>query len=278
MPASASVESDKPVPPRPAVTRVKKARRRADARRWVREARGIGAMAVAGFAVVSLAVFDPALPPSEQNSAVGPVGWWLGWALFRALGYAGFLLPLLLGVWGVAAFTRPRVARGWVPLAGLGVLLVAAAGLLQQAADSFVAERVTRGGILATGGWIGWALGAALHATLGRVGTWLLLLAAVPVAVLLVTQASYAAVARLGAARLAKFRQARRRPRDWSSTRRRGRSRYRPPSRRPSRRCPSSWSRPSRAAVSWSRGSPGRRRSTSARAEPRPSSCRRSGC
>jgi S-DNA-T family DNA segregation ATPase FtsK/SpoIIIE len=210
MPASVSVESDKPVTPRPAVTRVKKARRRADARRWVREARGIVAIAVAGFAVVSLAVFDPALPPSEQNSAVGPVGWWLGWALFRALGYAGFLLPLLLGAWGVAAFTRPRVAKGWVPLAGLGVLLVTAAGLLQQTADTFVAERVTRGGILATGGWIGWALGSALHATLGRVGAWLLLLAAVPVAVLLVTQASYAAVGRLAAARLAKFRRARR--------------------------------------------------------------------
>ena len=209
MPATVSVESDKPVSPRP-VPRARKARRRMDARRWVREARGIVALATAGFAVVSLAVFDPALPPAEQGSAVGPVGWWLGWALFRALGYAGFLLPLLLGGWGLAAFARPRVAKGWVPLAGLAVLLAAAAGLLQQAADTFVAERVTRGGILATGGWIGWALGSGLHATLGRVGAWLLLLAAVPVGVLLVTQASYAAVARLVAARLVRLRRAHR--------------------------------------------------------------------
>jgi len=176
----------------------------------MREARGIVAIAIAGFAMVSLAVFDPALPPDEQGSPVGPGGWWLGWALFRALGYAGFLLPMLLGAWGAAAFGRLRVAKGWVPLAGLGVMLLAAAGLLQQAADTFVATRVTRGGILATGGWVGWVLTASLHALVGRVGAWLLLLAAVPVGALLVTQASYAALGRLTAARLARLRRARR--------------------------------------------------------------------
>jgi S-DNA-T family DNA segregation ATPase FtsK/SpoIIIE len=209
MPATVSVETDKPATPRPVVTRAKRARRRAEAHRWMREARGIVAIAVAGFAVVSLAVFDPALPPSDQGSAVGPGGWWLGWGLFRALGYAGFLLPLLLGAWGLAAFLRPRVAKGWVPVAGIGLLLIAAAGLLQVSAETFAAERVTRGGILATGGVAGWALTAALHATLGRVGAWLLLLAALPVGVLLVTQASYAAVIRLGAARLAQLRRRR---------------------------------------------------------------------
>jgi S-DNA-T family DNA segregation ATPase FtsK/SpoIIIE len=195
--------------PRAAAVRPKR-RRPSDPQRWVREARGIVAIVLAGFALVSLAVFDPALPPAEQGSPVGPVGWWLGWALFRALGYAGFLVPLLVGAWGVAAFARPRVAKGWVPLVGLGLLLVAAAGILQQAADTFAAARVTRGGIVATGGWLGWTLATALDATLGRVGSWLLLLAALPVGVLLVTQASYAAIARLSAARLAKLRRARR--------------------------------------------------------------------
>jgi S-DNA-T family DNA segregation ATPase FtsK/SpoIIIE len=175
----------------------------------VREARGILAVVLAGFAIVSLAVFDPALPPVEQATPVGPVGWWVGWGLFRVLGYAGFLLPLLVGAWGVAAFVRPRVAKGWVPLAGLALLLVAAAGILQQAADTFVAERVTRGGILAAGGSVGWMLSAGLHAALGRVGAWLLLIAAVPVGVLLVTQTSYAAMVRLGIARLGRMRRAR---------------------------------------------------------------------
>jgi len=208
--ATVSVDSDKPLSgPRPPAARPRK-RRKADPHRWLREAWGIVAIAIAGFGIVSLAVFDPALPPDDQGSPVGPGGWWLGWALFRALGYAGFLLPMLLGTWGAAAFGRLHIARGWVPLAGLGVLLLAAAGLLQQAADTFVATRVTRGGILATGGWVGWMLTASLHASLGRVGTWLLLLAAVPVGVLLVTQASFAAVGRLLVARLEKLRRTRR--------------------------------------------------------------------
>jgi S-DNA-T family DNA segregation ATPase FtsK/SpoIIIE len=210
MAATVSVDSDKPVHlPRPAAARPRKRRKR-DPHRWTREARGIVAIAVAGFAVTSLAVFDPALPPADQGSPVGPGGWYLGWALFRLLGYAGFLLPLLVGAWGTAAFARPHVARGWLPVAGIGVLLAAAAGLMQQTSDTFVATRVTRGGILATGGWVGWMLTASLHATLGRVGAWLLLLAAVPVGVLLVTQASYAAVARLTVTRVAKLRRARR--------------------------------------------------------------------
>jgi S-DNA-T family DNA segregation ATPase FtsK/SpoIIIE len=210
MGATAPVDSDKPAVLRSAATRSRTRRPRVEARRWVREARGILALAAGAFGTVALAVFDPALPPGEQGSAVGPVGWWLGWALFRALGYAGFLLPLLVGAWGLTAFVRPRVARGWVPLAGLGLLLLTAAGLLQQAADGFVAEGITRGGILASGGWVGWALGASLHATLGRVGAWLLLLAALPVGVLLVTQVSYAAVGRLALARLARLRRDRR--------------------------------------------------------------------
>jgi S-DNA-T family DNA segregation ATPase FtsK/SpoIIIE len=210
MAASVSVETDKPsAAPKPPAVRPRK-RGKADPHRWMREARGIIAIAIAGFAIVSLAVFDPTLLPTEQGSPVGPGGWWLGWALFRALGYAGFLLPMLLGAWGAAAFGRLHVARGLVPLAGLGVLLLAAAGLMQQAADTLVATRVTRGGILATGGWVGWVLTASLHAALGRVGAWLVLLAAVPVGVLLVTQASYTAIGRLTAARLATLRRTRR--------------------------------------------------------------------
>jgi DNA segregation ATPase FtsK/SpoIIIE, S-DNA-T family len=209
MSATVPVDGEKPgASARSASTRLRR-RRRGDPRRWVREARGILAVVLAGFAIVSLAVFDPALPPVEQATPVGPVGWWVGWGLFRVLGYAGFLLPLLVGAWGVAAFVRPRVAKGWVPLAGLALLLVAAAGILQQAADTFVAERVTRGGILAAGGSVGWMLSAGLHAALGRVGAWLLLIAAVPVGVLLVTQTSYAAMVRLGIARLGRMRRAR---------------------------------------------------------------------
>jgi len=187
----------------------RRARKKAAPRRWVREVQGIVALTAGVFVLVALAIFDPAVAPGEQSSMVGPVGIWLAWACFRSFGYAAFLFPLAAGVWGVSAFVRPLAARGWTPIAGLLVLLLAATGLLQQATDTFAAARVTHGGIVPAGGFTGWAAAAALHATIGNAGAWLLLLTAVPVGALLVTQISYAAVTRLVSARLARLRKRR---------------------------------------------------------------------
>ena len=196
----------------------RRARKKAAPRRWVREVQGIVALTAGVFVLVALAIFDPAVAPGEQSSMVGPVGIWLAWACFRSFGYAAFLFPLAAGVWGVSAFVRPLAARGWTPIAGLLVLLLAATGLLQQATDTFAAARVTHGGIVPAGGFTGWAAAAALHATIGNAGAWLLLLTAVPVGALLVTQISYAAVTRLVSARLARLRkrQAAARPAPWA--------------------------------------------------------------
>ena len=166
--------------------------------RWLSEVKGIAALLAAGFALIALATFDPTLTPAEQQGLTGPVGVWLGWATFQSFGYAGFLLPLLLGAWGASAFLRPIVVRGWVPLVGLGALLVAAAGLLTQA------TRVRSGAI--GGGLIGYATTGALQASFGDVGTWLMLVAAIPIGVLCVTRISYAAVVRLTTSRLTKLK------------------------------------------------------------------------
>jgi S-DNA-T family DNA segregation ATPase FtsK/SpoIIIE len=181
----------------------RRTRKKAPPRRWVREVQGIAAITAGVFVLVALTVFDPATGPGEQTTMVGPVGIWVAWSFFRAFGYAAFLFPLAAGVWGAAAFVRPLAARGWVPVAGLLLLLLAATGLLQQSTDSLAAARVTRGGIVRAGGFTGWAAAVALHATIGNAGAWLLLLTAVPVGALLVTQTSYAAVTRLVSARLA---------------------------------------------------------------------------
>ncbi len=207
---TAKSESTKLAAAKAAAKTRRPARRKRDTPRWIREAQGIVALVIAGFGLIALGVFDPAVAPGDQQSVVGPVGLWLGWGFFRSFGYAGFLFPLMLAVWGVSAFvTRPLVKRGWVPIAGLALLVVTATGLLQQAADTFVAERITRGGVVSSGGLVGWAVGAALHGTLGNVGAWLLLVAAVPVAVLMVTQTSYAAVTRLIGVRIARLRRQR---------------------------------------------------------------------
>ena len=85
----------------------RRARRKAESRRWVREVKGIAALVLAGFGVVALATFDPERVPAVQEGLAGPVGLWLAWALFHAFGYASVLLPVLLGAWGVSSFLRP---------------------------------------------------------------------------------------------------------------------------------------------------------------------------
>ncbi len=68
--------------------------------RWVREVKGILALALSGFGFVALYAYDPTLHLFDQTSPVGPVGVWLGWAFFWAFGYAGYLFPLLLAGYG----------------------------------------------------------------------------------------------------------------------------------------------------------------------------------
>jgi len=173
-------------------------RRKRGSDRWLSEVKGIVTLLAAGFGLIALATFDPALTPAEQHGPAGPVGVWLGWASFQSFGYASFLLPLLLGAWGASAFLRPLVVRGWVPLAGLATLLVSAAGLLTQTTSA--------GSGAVGGGVVGRAITAVLYAGFGDVGTWLAFVAAVPIGVLCVTRVSYAAVARVTTARLAKLR------------------------------------------------------------------------
>jgi S-DNA-T family DNA segregation ATPase FtsK/SpoIIIE len=169
--------------------------------RWVREAKGILALALAGFGFVALYAFDPAFHPLDQSSPVGPVGAWLGWASFWAFGYAGYLFPLLLTLYGVSAFVRPRVATGWPALVGLALLLVSVTGILARASDTVTEVRIHKGGLL------GWGVSEALGLTVGTVGTWIVLLAIVPVGVLFVTQISYGTLSRALGARLARARQ-----------------------------------------------------------------------
>ncbi|MGH7390940.1 MAG: DNA translocase FtsK 4TM domain-containing protein [Candidatus Rokuibacteriota bacterium] len=185
----------------------RRARKKKDARRWVREVKAIALLVLAGFAVVALAWFDPALPAAEQRGPAGPVGVWLGWALFRSLGYAGFLVPLLLTVVAVSAFLRPLVTRGRAPAAGIVLLVLSATGLLAESANTVTSPEA--GDLVMRGGVAGHWLVAGLQGAVGGAGTWLVLLAAVPVGVLCITQVSYGAASRLVSARLARWRKRR---------------------------------------------------------------------
>src|SRR5206468_5592195 len=83
----------------------------------------------------------------------------------------------------------------------LALLLVSASGLLTQATS------VKSGSI--GGGLVGYATTGMLHSGFGNFGTWLALVAAVPIGVLCVTRISYAAVLRVTSARFTKLKRRR---------------------------------------------------------------------
>src|SRR5262249_24174925 len=171
--------------------------------RWVREAKGILALALAGFSLVALGSFDPKLHPLDQSSAAGPVGAWPGAGSFWAVGYAGYLFPLLLALYGISAFVRTRIAASWHALVGLVLLLLSLTGILARASDTLAPIRIHKGGV------VGWGVAEALSMSVGSVGTWSILLALLPVGVLCVTQSPYSVVSRaLGLALSRRLRRA----------------------------------------------------------------------
>jgi len=181
--------------------RTRRAPKKREPRRWLREAKAILLLVLAGFGTVAVWNHTRGIDP---QGPVGHLGAWLGWSLFVAFGYGGFLFPLILAVVAVNVFVRPVAARGVTPFVGLAVLLLSATGLLTQTAMAVSPpapdERVI------TGGLIGWGIVEALQLALGGVGTWLVLLAGIPIGVLFLTQVSYAALVRVVLARLSRLR------------------------------------------------------------------------
>jgi len=159
-------------------------RARREQGRWVREVKGILALALACFSSVALFAYEPTVHLLDQSSPVGPVGVWLGWIFFWAFGHAGFLFPLLLAGYGASAFIRSRMVTGWPAGLGLALLLISATGILTRMSDTLSEQRIHKGGVL------GWAVSEALRASVGTVGAWIILLVLIPVAVLFITRIS----------------------------------------------------------------------------------------
>jgi DNA segregation ATPase FtsK/SpoIIIE, S-DNA-T family len=183
--------------------KARRRRRKAAQHRWRRELNGILALSAAAFGAVAVVTFDPTLTAGEQAGPVGAVGAWLGFLLFRGFGHASLLFPLLAAFWGVAAFVRPATGVRWVSIAGIALLIASASAMLDQL------PHTGDGGVTSHGGVLGWALGQALELSVGRIGSWLIPLAAIPVGLLLLTQVSYAAFTRVVATRLKRLRRAR---------------------------------------------------------------------
>jgi S-DNA-T family DNA segregation ATPase FtsK/SpoIIIE len=159
--------------------------------RWQHEVKGVVSLALAGFSAFALSTFDPRLGIREQASPVGPLGVWLGWAVFWAFGYAGYFFPLVLAFWGVGQFFRQRLGVRWPPVTGAVCVFVSLTGLLARGSETL--KGVPKGGTF------GWGVLQLLRLTVGEAGALLVLLALVPIGLLFLTQVSFSAL--LGALR-----------------------------------------------------------------------------
>jgi S-DNA-T family DNA segregation ATPase FtsK/SpoIIIE len=174
--------------------------------RWVREAQAVVALGAAAYVALALLSYDPALHWLDQEGSVGVVGLWIGWLLFTAVGYAGYLVPAAVAGWAVATFLRPVAAGGIATLLGVTLGLVALTGLLARLSGPSDGVWLHRGGLA------GRAVDALLGRTLGDLGGLLLLVTLAAVAGLCLTQASYAGLTRGVAQRLGRIVRARSRP------------------------------------------------------------------
>jgi S-DNA-T family DNA segregation ATPase FtsK/SpoIIIE len=173
--------------------------------RWVREAWAVVVFGIAAYLGASLLSYDPGLHWLDQETMVGVVGLWLGWALFTAAGDAGYLVPLALGAWAVSAVVRTPGRLGLSPLLGTGLGLAGLAGLLARVSGPSDGVWLHRGGLL------GRLVDGTLRQALGDLGSLLVLLTALAVAGLCLIQTSYAGLSRRLATALG--RALRRRPR-----------------------------------------------------------------
>ncbi|HSE95428.1 MAG TPA: DNA translocase FtsK 4TM domain-containing protein [Methylomirabilota bacterium] len=179
------------------------------AARWLREAQGVAVLGAAAYVALALLSYDPGLAWVDQEGRVGVVGLWLGWALFTAVGYAAYLLPVALAGWAVTAVLRPLDRVTWSVAAGAVLGLVGLTGLLARTSGWSGGVHLHRGGLA------GRLVSRALRQTLGDAGSLVVLLTLLAVAGLCLTQLSYARATRqvaTGVARLMMRRPRRRAP------------------------------------------------------------------
>jgi len=159
-----------------------------------------------------------AAPP---NNFAGRVGAFVAEASFQLIGYASYLIPVVLALAGWYSFWCKTVDAAYTKLAGSALLVASAGGLLTLAFDAMA----VRAGAFRPGGILGQWFASALSAYLNRTGAAILLITLMAFAVLLSTQLSLARafsgianVVRAQGAALDRWR-------DWREERRRNKER-----------------------------------------------------
>ncbi|HYO62727.1 MAG TPA: DNA translocase FtsK 4TM domain-containing protein [Pyrinomonadaceae bacterium] len=141
---------------------------------------------------LSLVFFHPddpswnAFSPHETRNLVGPVGANIAQALLQTVGLNAYLVPLLLFAAAWRRFRTQHLRATLSRVAGLLVLVLALAGLLEVLQLPPMFDRSVR-----AGGLVGEFVATNLAGALNRVGAGVLLLAAAAVGLLLATDFSF---------------------------------------------------------------------------------------
>jgi len=163
------------------------------------EALGVLLLLAGVLALLSLYSYDPRDPnlfSLTTGEAETPTNWIGGFgaslsaALYQALGFAAWVLPVLLAFWGLRRFaSRPFENRGSKAV-GFALLFLSVPALLSLA----VGRRPIAGEDAEAGGIVGRAVSEAARSRLGTTGAVLLVVTLILIAVPLATQVSLANV------------------------------------------------------------------------------------
>jgi S-DNA-T family DNA segregation ATPase FtsK/SpoIIIE len=152
--------------------------------------------ALAALALYSYDPHDPNLFSMTTGEAESPTNWIGGFgaslsaALYQALGFAAWTVPVLLGFWGLRRFAaRPFENRGSKAV-GFTLIFLAVPALLSLA----FGRRPLAGEEAESGGIVGRAVSEAARARLGTTGAVLLVVTLLLIAIPLATQVSLADV------------------------------------------------------------------------------------
>lgn len=92
--------------------------------------------------------FETSKPNLSTRNYIGIVGAYTAWIIFKIVGYAGFLIPLLCVVWGMGMLTEKLTQRPVFRFLGIILLFSSAATLFSLTGIDDPVFMVERGGIL----------------------------------------------------------------------------------------------------------------------------------
>ena len=196
--------------------------------RRLNEIAGVMLFALALLWLIALVSYSPNDPAWFFNNAgagrpgnfAGRVGAFTAVLSFQLVGYAAYLIPLVLGAIAWHHFWCLEMDARYTKAIGAGLFLTCASGLLSLASSALEA-----GGSFNPGGAIGDIVAAITSATLNRTGAAILLLTLMALSVILATQFSLGRAASAAARRVREQRGWITRVREWRAERQRAKER-----------------------------------------------------